>query len=158
MAYYLYGKEIIGDILSDGQALPNATSADSTNMVYIGRNTGGRLAISVYARTDISIATAQAFNIELEVFTADTAASAVNPHSEKTTTPNDTANPDCHLYLVHKTSADGVLTWSAGDMIAQFVIPGEWFDLVNYDWLQLKYTTDADESSETVDAFMHAVI
>jgi hypothetical protein len=41
-----YGKQIIGS-LSDAQTLPDATSADSTNMVYVGKNTNGALWINV---------------------------------------------------------------------------------------------------------------
>ena len=146
-----YGKQII-TMLSDGQALPDSTGADSTNMAYVGGSTNGGLAISVYAKTAISIATAQAFSIELQAFTSDAGTSATSPFQT-----GGVLEDNAHCYLLHKTSGDGQLDFAAGDLMAQFVIPGEWLDLLSYDWVQLRYLTDADESSETVDAFLHAL-
>ena len=74
-----YGKNIVDVMLSDSQILPNATSVDSTNMAYVGGQTGGKLRIAVYAAEAIAIATGQAFNIELQTFSSDTAASAISP-------------------------------------------------------------------------------
>ena len=59
------------------------------------------------------------------------------------------------MYLLHKTSADGELAFSAGDLIAQCAIPEDLFNALGYEWVQLKYTTDANESSETVTAFVY---
>lgn len=158
MANAYYGKEILGE-LSDAQTLPNATSVDSTNMVYIGPRTNGKLWIGVYANTAISIATGQAFYIELEGYSSDTAASATSPFStaNKAGYPgtSGTGETDAHYYLLHKTSADGQLDFSAGSLITQCAIPDELFDLLSYTYVQLKYTTDANESSECVDAFVY---
>lgn len=154
MANAYYGKEVISEI-SDAQALPNAVSVDSTNMAYIGGQSGRGLAVSVYANTAISIATAQLFYIELQVWTADVAASAISPFKTA-----GAAEDNAHLWLLHKTSADGQLDFAAGDLICEYVIPN-WFyeDGVKYDYVQLRYETDADESAtEKVDAFLHAVI
>ena len=140
-----HNKNLLG-ILSDGQALPNATSVDSTNMVNVGGKTNGRIWIDVYANTAISIATGQAFNIELEGYSSDTAASAVSPID------------DAHIYILHKTSADGQLDFAAGALIAQIAIPEDLFDAKSWEYVQLKYTTDADESSEKVDAIAYTKI
>ena len=150
---------IVGD-LSDAQTLPNATSVDSTNIVNIVGATKGNMWIDVYANTAISIATGQAFSIELEGYTADTAASATPPFSVDNYGGNvargsGTAESDAHMYLLHKTSADGELAFSAGDLIAQCAIPEDLFRALAYDYVQLKYTTDANESSEKVDAFVY---
>jgi len=158
MANAYYGKNIVGE-LSDAQALPDATTDDSTEMVYVGNRTNGQLWINVYANTDITIATGQAFNIELEAYSSDTAASATaffssgNAHGE-CANGDGTDEADAHYYLLHKTSADGELAFSAGDLITQCAIPEDLLNAVGYDWVQLKYTTDADESSEKVDAFV----
>jgi hypothetical protein len=157
MADARYGKHIVGE-LSDSQTLPNATSADSTNMVYIGGQTGGQLWINVYAQNAVEIATGQAFNIELEGYSSDTAASATPPFS----TANQggvngvtgTAESDGHYYIFHKTSADGEAAFAAGDLITQCAIPEDLFRLLEYDYVQLKYTSDADESADIVDAFV----
>ena len=158
MANAYYGKQIIGE-LSDAQALPNATSVDSTNMVEIVGATGGQLWINVYANTAISIATGQLFYIELQGFSADTAASATSPFS---TANNGGINPasgtledEAHYWLLHKTSGDGQLDFAAGDLVTQCAIPEDMFRLLSYDFVQLRYETDADESStEKVDAFV----
>lgn len=155
-----YGRTNTVGILSDAQALPNATAVDSTNMVEIGGSTNGQLMLSIFANTAISIATGQAFSIEIQAFTADTAASADSFYSEVNlgginAETSGTANPEAHMYLLHKTSADAQLDFSAGDMIYECALPDNMLRLLSYDWVQLVYTTDADESStEKVDAFI----
>ena len=150
-----YGKQVI-TMLSDGQALPNATAGDSTSMAFIGRRTGGGLVLSVYAKTALAVATGQAFSIELQGFTADTAASATSPFSTSNdgTQGSGTLEDNAHYYLIHKTSADGALDVSAGAMITQIVLPGELLDQLNYDWIQLVYSTDENLSAQTVDAIL----
>ena len=156
--YHGLATSAIVKVLSDAQTLPNAGSVDSTNMVNIVGATKGNLWINVYANTDITIATAQAFNIELEGYTSDTAASATPPFSKDNegmaTSKNGggTAESDAHMYLLHKTSADGELAFSAGDLIAQCAVPEDLLRALSYDYVQLKYTTDADEQTEKVDA------
>jgi len=160
MNYHGLATSSIVGILSDAQTLPNATAVDSTNMVDITGPTKGNMWINVYANTAITIATGQAFNIELEGFTADTAASATPPFSKdnselfSSVDGGGTAESDAHFYLIHKTSADGELAFSAGDLVTQVCIPEDLFRALSYDFVQLKYTTDADESSEKVDAFV----
>lgn len=158
MAAY-YGKTILGS-LSDAQALPNATAADSTNMVYVGKQTNGAVWVAVYANTAITIATDKAFSIELQSYSADTAASAISPFSKDNDGGNvvasgATSEPDAHLYLLHKTSADGELAFSAGDLICEIGISGRMLDAIGHNYVQLVYTTDANESSEKVDAFVY---
>lgn len=158
--YQTHGRVNIVGWLSDNQALPNATGADSTNMVYIGGQTGSKLMISIFANTDIDVATAQAFNIELQGFTADTAASADTPGSKD----NGAGNPpysgtlmqEFHNYLVHKTSADGAIDWNAGDLIWEQALPDNMLRLVSYDWAQLVYLTDEDLSAMNIDAIIWA--
>lgn len=155
MSNAYYGKRILGE-LSDAQTLPASTTADSTNMVYIGGPTNGGFAVYVYANNAVEIVTGQAFSIELEFFTADTAASALAPFSYNNS-GTQTAVPG-HFYLYHKTSADDGAAWAAGELITMCVIPDELIALMNYDYVQLKYTTDADESDDKVDAFVSPLI
>ena len=147
-------------MLSDGQTLPDATSVDSTNMAYVGGPTGGKLRLAVYAKTAIAIASAQAFNIEFQAYSADTAASATSPFSNandgaQAAAGSGTLHDEAHLYLIHKTSADGAIAFSAGDLIIDIGLPESNLALLSYDYVQLVYTTDATETGETVDAFVY---
>ena len=158
MANSYYGKTPLGE-LSDAQALPNATAVDSTNMVYVGGKTGGSLWINVYANTTIVIATAQAFSIEFQSFSTDTAASAISPFSTANKggiyQATGTSEDEAHIYLLHKTSTEGELNFAAGDLMCSFGIPEDMLRLLSHDYVQLVYTTDADESAaEKVDAFV----
>jgi len=158
--YQTHNRPNVVGWLSDNQALPSATTADSTNMVYVGGSTNGALMLSIFANTAISIATGQAFSIELQAYSSDTAASADSFYSEVNlggiNQTTGTVNPEAHIYLLHKTSADAQLDFSAGDLIYECALPDNMLRLVSYDYVQLLYTTDANESSETVDAFIWA--
>jgi len=153
-----YGKQII-TMLSDGQALPSSTSVDSDSMAYIGGSTNGSLAISVYAKTAISIANTKVFKIDVQGYTSDTGTSATSPFSSSNTGPSGTllANATAPYTIFDGLASGGAMAFGAGDLITQFIIPQELFDKLGYDWIQLVYTTTADESSETVDAFLHAL-
>jgi len=148
----LYHNHIPVGILWDNKALPNATSADG-DMVFVGANTNGRLQVEIFADTDIAVDTAKAFNIELECFTSDTVGSATTPFSYNNS-GTQTTQPNAHLYLVHKTSADGGLAWTAGDAIIQIPLPANTMDLMNYNWINLKVTTDEDLSAQKITAIV----
>ncbi len=155
-----YGKNIVDVMLSDGQTLPSTTSEDSTNMAFVGGKTGGKLRCAVYAKTAISIATGQLLYIELQAYSADTAASATSPFSTankgaQANIGSGTLEDNAHMYLLHKTTADGQLDFAAGDLIADIGLPEDNLALLSYDYVQLRYETDANESSETVDAFIY---
>ena len=160
--YQTHNRPNIVGWLSDNQTLPNATSEDSTAMVEIGGPTNGQLMLSIFANTAISVATAQAFSIELQGFTADTAASADSFYSEDNlggiNQATGTINAEGHHYLIYKTSADAQLDFSAGDLIWECALPDTMLNLISYDFVQVVYVTDADESSETVDAFIWAKV
>jgi len=149
--------------LSAAQTLPNAGGVDSTNMGYIGLgNTGGRIWLDVYANTAITIATGQAFSIEFQSYSSDTAASAIPPFSTANAGgkagATGTAESDAHYYIMHKTSDDGELAFSAGDLMTQMAIPEDLLRLLSHDYVQLRYLTDADEHTEKVDAFIYAKV
>lgn len=163
MANAYYGKNIIGE-LSDAQTLPNNTSVDSTNMVFIAGPVNGDLWIDVYANTAISIADTKALIVELEGYTADTAASATAPFSSANSgainqlvAGNGTvlANSASAYRILDGLASGGAMAWSAGDLITQCAIPEDLMRALAYDYVQLKYTTTADESSEKVDAFVY---
>jgi hypothetical protein len=121
-------------ILSSAQALPNATAADSTNVVDYGGNSGGLAKIVVKANTDIDIANGKALTITASY--------------GSTSTPTDTLDK----VLFTKTAAAAGFSYAAGDTIVEEIIPDSLPD--NYRFLKLTYTTTANESSEKVDAYV----
>ena len=121
-------------ILSSAQALPNNDSADSTNVVDFGGNSGGLAKIVVKANTNIAVANTYALTIVASY--------------GSTSTPTDTLDK----VLFTKTAwADG-FSYAAGDTIVEEIIPDSLPD--NYRFLKLTYTTTANESTENVDAYV----
>lgn len=121
-------------ILSSAQALPNNTSADSTNVVDYGGNSGGLAKIVVKANTNISIANGKALTITASY--------------GSTSTPTDTLDK----VLFTKTAGADGFSYVAGDTIVEEIIPDSLPD--NYRFLKLTYTTTANESTEKVDAYV----
>ena len=159
--YQTHNRPNIVGWLSDNQALPNTTSADSTNMVEIGGTTNGLLMISVFANTAISIADTKALTITFEAYSSDTAASAVFPASYNNSGGINQASGTAlangaGVMSFTFTASGGAMAWAAGDLIVEFAVPDTMCRLLEYDFVQLKYTTTANESSETVDAIVWA--
>lgn len=126
-------KEYIKDndlILSSAQTLPDSTSADSTNTINYGGNSGGKLKIVVKAVTAVAIVNGKYLTVVASY--------------GATSSPTDTLDKTI-LYKGNKT-------WAAGDTICEEIIPDTL--PATYKYLKLTYTTTADESSETVDAFV----
>ena len=121
-------------ILSSAQALPNNKSADSTNVVDFGGNSGGLAKIVVKANTNISV--------------ANTYALTITASYGSTNTPTDTLDK----VLFTKTAGPAGFAYAAGDTIVEEIIPDSLPD--NYRFLKLTYTTTADESTEKVDAYV----
>ena len=122
-------------ILSSAQALPNNTSADSTNVVDYGGNSGGLAKIVVKANTNIAIDNGKALTITASY--------------GSTSTPADTLDK----VLFTKTAAvPAGFTYAAGDTIVEEIIPDSLPD--NYRFLDLTYTTTDDQSAEKVDAYV----
>ena len=163
MANAYHGKIIVGE-LSDAQDLPSTTSVDSDAMVFIGECTNAGLWIDVYANTAITIANTFVLHIGLQGFTADTAASATSPHSianagcKPHATGTVLTEGTAHYYIMHMTAGTAGVTWAAGDLITQCAIPEDMFRALSYDYVQLFYTTTANESSELVDAFVYTKV
>jgi hypothetical protein len=149
-----YGKQVITQ-LATAMTLPNALTKDTTAMAFVGGSTNGALALSVYAVTAFAVATAKTFSIELQSYSADTAASAIPPFSTANTGLTGTAESDAHYYVMHKTAADGAMAISAGSLITQCIIPQELLDKLAHDWVQLTFLTDEDLSAQTVDVILH---
>lgn len=121
-------------ILSSAQALPNNASADSTNVVDYGGNSGGLAKIVVKANTDIAIANGKVLTITASY--------------GSTSTPTDTLDK----VIFTKTAAAAGFSYAAGDTIVEEIIPDSLPD--NYRFLKLSYTTTGNESTEKVDAYV----
>lgn len=121
-------------ILSSAQALPNATAADSTNVVDFGGNSGGLAKIVVKANTNIAVANTYKLTIVASY--------------GSTSTPTDTLDK----VIFTKTAAAAGFSYAAGDTIVEEIIPDSLPD--NYRFLKLTYTTTANESNEKVDAYV----
>lgn len=125
-------------ILADNVALPSATSEYTTDDYnFIGPTNVG-LKIVVYANTAVEIATGQAFNIEIM------AGSSADPTSGPVA--------ENHVYIVHKTSADGELAWADNALIATYPLDAEFLGTNVY--VRLKLTTDANESADYYSAYV----
>ena len=116
-------------------ALPNATAGYSADFTWVG-NINGKMRLLVIAQTAISIASDKLLQVEFM------AGASANP----------TANPkaELHTYLIDKTSADGILAFTAGEIMIDYTIPEGMLDSDD-GFFRLLFTTDADESSEDVD-------
>ena len=121
-------------ILSSAQALPNNTSADSTNVVDFGGNSGGLAKIVVKANTNIAVANTYKLTIVASY--------------GSTSTPTDTLDK----VIFTKTAAGASFSYAAGDTIVEEIIPDSLPD--NYRFLKLTYTTTGNESTEKVDAYV----
>ncbi len=147
--------------LSDAVAIGySGSTADTTTMFNSVGQTGRKPWIEVYAKTAISIASGEYWYIEFQAFSADTAASAVGPftnsNSGGVTGASGTAEDDAHQYLLHKTSADGALAFSIGDLICEFGIPEKLLRLKGYPYVQLTNITDKTDPGvdETIDVLV----
>ena len=157
MANAYYMKNILGE-LCDAQTIN--TAEDSTNMVYIGGKTGGNLWIDVYANTAWTIASGEELTIQLQGYTADTAASATSPFSTgnaggRCVAGAGTNEPDALYYIFYNTSDQGAAAFDAGDLVTQCAIPEDMFNALAYDYVQLAFTTD---TSEVCDAFVYSKV
>lgn len=121
-------------ILSSAQTLPSNNSVASTNVVDYKGNALGLAKIVVKAVTAISIADGKQLKIVASY--------------GSTTSPTDTLDK----VLFDKTPSGTTLDFAAGDTICEEIISDSLPD--NYRYVKLTYTTTANESSETVDAFV----
>lgn len=121
-------------ILSKAQALPNATSGDSTNVVKYGGNSLGYMKIVVKAHSAVSI--------------ADTKALTIVAKYGSTNTPTDTLNK----VLYTATASGSAIAFAPGETICEEIIPDSLPD--DYKYVKLTYTTTANESTDTVDAYV----
>jgi len=163
MAKSTHNRPNIQGWFSEAQDLPDATAVDSDAMVYVGGTTNGQLMLSVFANTAVSIADTKALTINFESFTADTAASALAPYTSANSgginqaTGTALANAVVSMSYI-MTASGGAMAWDAGDLILEIALPETMMRMLAHDYVQVSYTTTANESSELVDGFIWAKV
>jgi hypothetical protein len=130
--YQKYGFAV-DQILSSDQALPNATSGDSTNTIKLDNTKGDDVHVVVCAGSvTVELAGGNSLEIRPTVGTTSTCATVL---------PS--------ILLKEAVTTD--VSWASGEMICQFVIPAALIGANRY--LKLTYVTTADERADSVDAF-----
>ena len=134
MAIYQKYGFAIDQILSEDQALPNATTGDSTNTIKLDAVADDGLHIVVCAAST---------TVEL----ASSATLEIRPTIGATVGTVTTVLPS----ILIKQGVQSDVSWDSGEMICQFNIPAKLIGSARY--LKLTYVTSANESAEKVEAF-----
>ena len=134
MAIYQKYGFAIDQILSEDQALPNATTGDSTNTIKLDAVADDGLHIVVCAAsTTVELASSATLEIRPTIGATDGTVTTVLPS------------------ILIKNGVQSDVSWAPGEMICQFNIPAKLIGSARY--LKLTYVTSADESDDKVEAF-----
>jgi len=134
MAIYQKYGFAIDQILSENQALPNATSGDSTNTIKLDAVADDGLHIVVCAAsTTVELASDATLEIRPTIGATDGTVTTVLPS------------------ILIKEGVQSDASWLPGEMICQFNIPAKLIGSARY--LKLTYVTSANESADKVEAF-----
>ena len=134
MAIYQKYGFAIDQILSEDQALPNATSGDSTNTIKLDAVADDGLHIVVCAAsTTVELASVATLEIRPTVGLTADAVTTILPS------------------ILIKEGVQTDASWDSGEMICQFNIPAKLIGAARY--LKLTYVTSADEHADKVEAF-----
>ena len=134
MAIYQKYGFAIDQILSENQALPNATSGDSTNTIKLDAVADDGLHIVICASsTTVELASGASLEIRPTVGATDGTVTTVLPS------------------ILIKQGVQSDVSWAPGEMICQFNIPAKLIGSARY--LKLTYVTSANESADKVEAF-----
>ena len=134
MAIYEKYGFAIDQILSENQALPNASSDDSTNTIKLDAVADDGLHIVVCAAsTTVELASSATLEIRPTIGATEGTVTTVLPS------------------ILIKEGVQSDVSWLPGEMICQFNIPAKLIGSARY--LKLTYVTSADESDDKVEAF-----
>ena len=134
MAIYEKYGFAIDQILSENQALPNATSGDSTNTIELDAVADDGLHIVVCAAsTTVELASSATLEIRPTIGATEGTVTTVLPS------------------ILIKEGVQSDVSWAPGEMICQFNIPAKLIGSARY--LKLTYVTSANESDDKVEAF-----
>ena len=165
MANNYHGKTILGELM-DNVTIANA---DSTQAVYVGKETGGRLWVEVYVGdTALAMADTDVVTFTLQTDDAGTLGDCEAP----ITTSNaggkvGATGTDEHIathiaadgatYGWSITATTGGITFAVGDLICEIAVPDTMMRLAGTQYVQLK-TTQSGDPTGTIDAFVVARI
>ena len=134
MAIYQKYGFAIDQILSENQALPNASSDDSTNTIKLDAVADDGLHIVVCAAsTTVELASGASLEIRPTIGATEGTVTTVLPS------------------ILIKQGVQSDVSWAPGEMICQFNIPAKLIGSARY--LKLTYVTSANESDDKVEAF-----
>lgn len=134
MAIYQKYGFAIDQILSEDQALPNATSGDSSNTIKLDAVADDGLHIVICASsTTVELASGATLEIIPTIGATDGTVTTVLPS------------------ILIKEGVQSDVSWLPGEMICQFNIPAKLIGSARY--LKLTYVTSANESADKVEAF-----
>jgi len=134
MAIYEKYGFAIDQILSENQALPNASSDDSTNTIKLDAVADDGLHIVVCAAsTTVELASSATLEIRPTIGATEGTVTTVLPS------------------ILIKQGVQSDVSWAPGEMICQFNIPAKLIGSARY--LKLTYVTSANESDDKVEAF-----
>ena len=134
MAIYEKYGFAIDQILSENQALPNASSDDSTNTIKLDAVADDGLHIVVCAAsTTVELASSATLEIRPTIGATEGTVTTVLPS------------------ILIKEGVQSDVSWAPGEMICQFNIPAKLIGSARY--LKLTYVTSANESDDKVEAF-----
>lgn len=131
--YQKYGFAV-DQVLSEDQALPAATTGDSTNTIQLNLTGSDNIHVVVCSA---SVTTELASGATLEI----------RPTVGLTADAVDVVLPS--ILITQAVQSDA--SWASGEMITQFVLPAAL--LGSYRYLKLTYVTSANESEDKVEAF-----
>ena len=165
MANNYHGKTILGELMDD----LTVDSVDSTQAVFVGKQTGGNLWVEIYCGTTaLVLESGEAMEFYLQTCASSTlgdheapisyanAGGQVNAtgtvaHAET----NVLDQADSATYGLKMTAGTVGLTFVVGDLIAEIAIPETMMRLCGHEYVQLKMIETSDVAG-SIDAFVVA--
>ena len=166
MANNYHGKTILGELMDN----VTCADADSTQAVYVGKETGGGLWVEIYVGdTDVVLGDTDALEFYLQTCSSSTLGDHEAPitHDNAGGQPNATGTfahaesneiaADAGTYGLKFTAGSGTLTFASGDLIGEIAIPETMMRLAGHTYVQLKMIeTENTGVTGTIDAFVVA--
>ena len=161
MANNYHGKTILGELMDN----ITVANADSTQAVFVGKETNRGLEVQVYVGdTALEMADTDTLEFYLQSAADDTLADAEAPISTSNAggQPNATGTnehdathiaADGATYGWQVTATTGGITWAVGDLICTIGVPETLMRLSGHTYVQLKMIQTGSPSG-TVDAFV----
>ena len=167
MANAYHGKTILGELMDN----ITVGDADSSQSVYVGKATNGKLWVEIYVGdTEVALGSTDALEFYLQTASSDTLGDHEAPISHDNSggkTPDASGTfahgesneiaADAATYGVKFTAGSGTLTFAVGDLIAEIAIPDTMMRLCGHTYVQLKMIeTEIAGVTGTIDAFVVA--